>query len=350
MMTVAVVLLGALGMSAIGTAAVRRYAIARSILDVPNHRSSHSVPTPRGGGVAIVAAFLAGTVTFAAAGLIAPRLANALLGAGSLVAIVGFLDDHRHIAARWRLLSHFTAAAWALAWMGGIPPISIGGAYQDLGIAGDLLTAVALVWLLNLYNFMDGIDGIAGIETVTACVGAIVIYSVSQDSSKTWYPAALLAMATLGFLVWNFPPAKIFMGDAGSGFLGITLGVLALDAAIRRPEWLWSWIMLLGAFVVDATVTLFVRLSRGEKLYEAHRSHAYQHAAQRYRSHRTVTLAVAAINLLWLLPIALLAGTGRIDGLLATVIAYVPLVWLALVYRAGRAPASQATAPSERAR
>lgn len=326
-----------------GTDLLRRYALRRSVLDIPNDRSSHTVPTPRGGGVAIVLAFLAGMLMLRGLHRISWSLAVALLGAGAIVAVVGFIDDHRHIAARWRLLAHFTAAAWALAWLGGLPPMSIGGAIQDLGIVGDILAAVALVWLLNLYNFMDGIDGIAGIEAVTACVGAIVVYSASQDATHAWYPAALLAAAVLGFLVWNFPPAKIFMGDAGSGFLGITLGVLALDAAIRRPDWLWSWIILLGAFVVDATVTLFFRMSRGEKLYEAHRSHAYQHAAQRYRSHRKVTLAVGAINLLWLLPIALLAGTGRLDGLLATVIGYVPLVWLALAYGAGREATRQAS-------
>jgi Fuc2NAc and GlcNAc transferase len=322
-----------------GTGLMRHYAVTRSVLDIPNSRSSHTVPTPRGGGVAVVIAFLTGLVAMLAIRPASPALVVALMGSGALVATVGFIDDHRHLPARWRLSAHFVAAAWALAWLGGLPPISIGGGLQELGIVGHLLAAVALVWLLNLYNFMDGIDGIAGIEAVTVCAGAIVVYAASHDATGAWYPAALLGAATLGFLMWNFPPAKIFMGDAGSGFLGMTLGVLALDAAIRRPEWLWSWIILLGTFVVDATVTLLFRLSRGEKLYEAHRSHAYQHAAHRYRSHRRVTLAVGAINLVWLLPIALLAGSGRVDGLLAMVVAYVPLVWVAITYRAGRAPA-----------
>lgn len=323
--------------SLLGTWLLRRYALARRVLDIPNERSSHTTPTPRGGGVAIVGAFLVGTSVLWTVGRIDWKFAVALIGAGTIVAIVGFVDDHQHIAARWRLLAHFAAATWALAWLGGLPPLSIAGGVQDLGIVGDVLAAIALVWLLNLYNFMDGIDGIAGLEAVTTCVGAIVVCSASPGASNSWYAAALLGAAALGFLFWNFPPAKIFMGDAGSGFLGIALGVLALDAAIRRPEWLWSWIILLGAFVVDATVTLFFRLSRGERLYEAHRSHAYQNAAQRFRSHRPVTLAVGTINLLWLLPIALLAGTGHVDGLLATVIAYVPLIWLALSFRAGRA-------------
>jgi len=338
-LTLALVLVAICVASMIGTGLMFRYALRHSVLDVPNERSSHRAPTPRGGGVAIVGAFLLGCVLLWVPGRISTPFVAAILGAGAMVAIVGFIDDHAHIAARWRLLAHSAAAAWALAWLGGLPPVSFAGGVQPLGIAGDVLAGVALVWLLNLYNFMDGIDGIAGIEAVTVCAGAIVVYAASHDATGAWYPAALLGAATLGFLMWNFPPAKIFMGDAGSGFLGMTLGVLALDAAIRRPEWLWSWIILLGTFVVDATVTLLFRLSRGEKLYEAHRSHAYQHAAHRYRSHRRVTLSVGAINLAWLLPIALLAGSGRVDGLLAMVVAYVPLVWVAITFRAGRAPA-----------
>jgi Fuc2NAc and GlcNAc transferase len=325
----------------VGTAVIRRYAIARRVLDIPNERSSHSVPTPRGGGVAIVGAFVAVATILWSLGRIPTPFAVALLGTGLIVATVGFIDDHRHIAARWRLLAHFSAAAWALAWVGGLPPLPLPGGSQEWGLLGDVVGAIALVWLLNLYNFMDGIDGIAAVEAVTVCLGAIVVYLAGPETSAAWYPAGLLAAAALGFLAWNFPPAKIFMGDAGSGFLGVTLGVLVLDAATRRPEWLWSWVILLGAFVVDATVTLFFRLSRGEKLYEAHRSHAYQHAAQRIGSHRPVTLAVGAINLFWLLPMALLAGSGRLDGLLATVIAYVPLACVAIVYRAGRAATRQ---------
>lgn len=327
--------------SMIGTGLMRQYAVSRQVLDVPNERSSHGAPTPRGGGVAIVISLLGAMLALGALHGVSRPLVIALEGAGTVVALVGFIDDHHHIAARWRLLAHFSAAIWALAWLGGLPSIPVAGVSPNLGVVGDVLGAVALVWLLNLYNFMDGIDGIASIEAVTISLGAIVVYTASNGAAHASYPSALLAAAVLGFLFWNFPPAKIFMGDAGSGFLGITLGVLALDAATRRPEWLWSWIILLGAFVVDATVTLFFRLSRGEKLYEAHRSHAYQHAAQKYGSHRPVTLAVGAINLLWLLPIALLAGTGRLDGLLATVVAYLPLVWLAIVFKAGRLTAPQ---------
>lgn len=334
-MSVGLVLLLCFLVSVGATALLRRYAIARRILDVPNDRSSHTVPTPRGGGVAIVVAFIGSLALLWGSHVLDWRVACALTGAGALIALVGFLDDHRHVAARWRLLAHFLAAIWALACLGGLPPVAALGGSADLGWGGNLLAVVALVWLLNLYNFMDGIDGIAGVEAVTVCVGAVALYVTSSAPSSDWVLPAALAAATLGFLVWNFPPAKIFMGDAGSGFLGLMLGALAIRGAALHPAWLWSWIILLGVFVVDATVTLLRRLARRERVYEAHRSHAYQSASRRIGSHRPVTLAVGAINLCWLLPLALLVGTARLDGLLGTLIAYAPLLWLTWRYDAG---------------
>ena len=125
------------------------------------------------------------------------------------------------------------------------------------------------------------------------------------------------------------------MGDAGSGFLGITLGVLSLQAAWTAPQLLWSWLILLGVFIVDATWTLLRRLFRGDKVYEAHRSHAYQFASRQFGKHLPVTLTVAAINLCWLLPIALVVGSGKLDGLSGVCLAYLPLVVLAVKFKAG---------------
>jgi Fuc2NAc and GlcNAc transferase len=262
-------------------------------------------------------------------------MAVALVGAGSLVTLVGFLDDHRPVAARWRLFAHFSAAVWALFWLGGVPPLSFTGGAVELGWAGDALTILALVWMLNLYNFMDGIDGLAGLEGVTVCLGAVLLYALNPISNSAWELPTLLGVATLGFLLWNLPPAKIFMGDAGSGFLGLMLGIFAVHASSLSPDWIWSWVILLGAFIVDATVTLVRRLLRGQSATKAHRSHAYQHAAQHFQSHGTVTLAVAAINVLWLIPLALFVGTGRVNGMVGTVIAYVPLIWLSVRFDAG---------------
>ncbi|NQD92680.1 glycosyltransferase family 4 protein [Pseudomonas sp. CrR25] len=322
------------GVSLFMTGALRRYALARSLMDIPNARSSHSVPTPRGGGVAIVLAFLAALPVLALANLLPWAVMWALLGAGAGVAVIGFLDDHGHIPARWRLLGHFAGAIWALFWLGGLPPLNVFGMNLDLGWLGHALAAVYLVWLLNLYNFMDGIDGIASVEAICVCLGGGLLYWLLGHSTLAAAPL-LLALAVAGFLFWNFPPARIFMGDAGSGFLGITLGLLSLQAAWQAPELLWSWLILLGVFVLDATWTLLRRLLRGDKVYEAHRSHAYQYASRQFGKHLPVTLAVLGINLLWLLPIALWVGLGGLDGGLGLLLAYLPLAALAVKFKAG---------------
>jgi Fuc2NAc and GlcNAc transferase len=317
------------------TAGLRRYALARSLLDVPNGRSSHSVPTPRGGGVAIVLSYSAALMALFGWGLMSTAVLIAFLGAGGITAVIGFLDDHGHIAARWRLLAHFFGAAWGAYWLGGLAPFTVFGFAIDAGWIGHLLAVVYLVWMLNLYNFMDGIDGIASLEAITVCVGGALLYGVSGNLQLAW-PVVLLAACVVGFLCWNFPPAKIFMGDAGSGFLGVVLGLLSLQAAWVSPGLLWGWLILLGVFIVDATFTLFRRLFRGDKVYEAHRSHAYQFASRSHGSHLPVTLAVGLINLLWLLPIAIGVVLYNWDGTLALVVAYAPLVGLAIKYKAGQ--------------
>lgn len=314
---------------------VRRYALARSIIDIPNARSSHQTPTPRGGGVAIVVGFLGCLTLVVVLGAVDVRSLVALLPAGAWVAVIGLLDDHRHIPVRWRLLGHFLGSGWLMYWVGGLPALSMPWGAIDLGIAGDLLALVFLVWLLNLYNFMDGIDGIASLEAISVCLAGALCYWVIGAGANAWLPL-ILAMATAGFLVWNFPPARIFMGDAGSCFLGVVLGGLALQAAWISPPLLWSWLILLGVFVVDASFTLLHRLIRGERIYEAHRSHAYQRASRRYGSHLWVSLAITGINLCWLMPLAVLVSLGRVPGLLALIAAYTPLVLVVARLGAGR--------------
>ncbi|MGY2339194.1 MraY family glycosyltransferase [Pseudomonas sp. SDO5532_S415] len=322
------------------TWALRHYALSRSLMDIPNARSSHSVPTPRGGGVAIVLAFTMALFMLFFAGLMTFQAFLAIAGAGALIAVIGFMDDHGHIAARWRLLGHFAASIWLLYWLGGLPVIEFFGRTFDLGWLGHVLAAFYLVWLLNLYNFMDGIDGIASVEAICACLGACVLYWLGGANDLIWAPL-LLAFAVAGFLFWNFPPARIFMGDAGSGFLGVILGGLSLQAAWVSADLLWGWLILLGVFIVDATFTLFRRLLRGDKVYEAHRSHAYQFASRRFGSHLTVTAVVGAINLLWLLPIALGVTQFGLDSGVGVILAYAPLVVLAIKFHAGELEAPQ---------
>ncbi|MGE6821324.1 MraY family glycosyltransferase [Pseudomonas soli] len=316
------------------TAGVRRFAIKKSVLDIPNERSSHSVPTPRGGGVAIVFAFLASMLALYGLGEVTFTVMLALVLAGGVIALLGFFDDLGHIPARWRLIGHFAASAWIVFSLGGLAPITLWGAAIDLGWVGAALAVVFLVWMLNLYNFMDGIDGLASSEAVfVGLAGGLIHFLAGQFGLGVL--CLSLAAAAGGFLCWNFPPAKIFMGDAGSGFLGIIMGGLALVSGWVAAEFFWSWIILLGVFVVDATVTLLRRMIRGEKVYEAHRSHAYQFASRQYASHLKVTLVAWGLNIFWLLPIALIVASGNLNGMLGVCLAYVPLIVLALKFRAG---------------
>ncbi|NWL75599.1 glycosyl transferase [Pseudomonas taiwanensis] len=322
------------GCSLVLTAGLRHYALTRSLMDIPNARSSHTIPTPRGGGVAIVLSMMLTLPMLSFGGLLDSALLWALIGSGTWIALVGFLDDHGHIPARWRLFAHFIGASWALYCLGGLPALPVFGFSVDMGWVGNALALVYLVWLLNLYNFMDGIDGIASVEAISVCLGGVTIYALLGEFSEMSVPL-LLAFGVAGFLFWNFPPAKIFMGDAGSGFLGIMLGVLSIYAGWIDSQLLWSWVILLGVFVVDSTWTLLRRLIRGERVYEAHRSHAYQYAARRFARHLPVTLAVGVINLFWLTPMAIVVGLGYLDGALGMLVAYAPLVGLAVRFKAG---------------
>ena len=333
--------LAALAMALLGaalawllTGLMRRYALSAQLLDTPNDRSMHTVPTPRGGGVAIVVSFAALAIVLHHWGSMPPGLLPALLGGGGLVALVGFIDDQRPLKARWRFMAHSVSAAWLLWLMKGIPPVPMLGLSIDLGWFGAALAAVYIVWMVNLCNFMDGIDGIASVEAITAALGGALCWWLATGTSH-WAVPAVFAGCVAGFLAWNYPPAKIFMGDAGSGFLGLVLSLFSLWTAQQVPQVFWCWFILFGCFMADATTTLIRRVRRGERFSVAHRSHAFQYASRKLGSHKAVTQAVGAINLLWLLPLALLVATGRVDGLLGSIVAYAPLVWIAFRYKAG---------------
>lgn len=314
---------------------LRRYALAKHVLDIPNDRSAHTQPTPRGGGLGVVIAVLVTVPYLAYLGFLVPRGSAALVCAGLFIASLGFLDDHGHVGAIWRLLGHGVAAALALYWVGGMPSFVIFHWVINPHVLSHGFAFLYLVWLLNLYNFMDGIDGLAGIEAVSACLGMVVVYGLTGDEGLMVMPL-ILASSMLGFLCWNFPAARIFMGDAGSGFLGFILGVLSIQAAHVNPAFLWSWLILLGVFIVDASVTLVWRCLRCEKIYQAHATHAYQHASRRLGGHPPVTWGVLFINILWLFPWAVCVGLGYLQGILGIFIAYIPLIILAFVFNAGR--------------
>ncbi len=298
----------ALAMAAMLTGVVRRFALARGLLDVPNARSSHSVVTPRGGGLAMVLAASAAFVALALLCRVPVNLFLALLGGGTVVAAIGFLDDRRPVPAKLRLAVHVCAAVWAVTWIGAPAELRVGSQLVHLGWAGPVMGALGIVWVLNLFNFMDGIDGIAAAEGVfMACAGAALTAMGGVSASVVGVGWAVGA-ASLGFLLWNWPPARIFMGDVGSGYLGYVIGVVMLATARADPSALWVWLILGGVFFVDATLTLARRTMRGDRVFEAHRSHAYQWLARRWGSHRRVTIATVSVNVIWLLPCAIFAA------------------------------------------
>lgn len=310
---------------------IRRYAVKKNLLDTPNSRSSHSIATPRGGGLSIVICFLSVIVL---SDSLPSNIVFALTGSAVLVAIIGFWDDQGHIAARWRLLSHFIAAIWALYWLGDIAKFELLGLSINLSLFFFVVIAFVFVWLLNLFNFMDGIDGIAASETIfVASAGAY--FSWNNGLENLSYISLVLASSVMGFLILNWPPAKIFMGDVGSGFLGLMLGIIAYANIIEGSS-VWVWLILLGVFLVDSGITLIRRIIGGEKWYEAHCNHAYQHAAKKY-GHKRVTIGTIIINVCWLLPVAFMVYLNENISVLLTLIAYTPLVILALNFKAGMA-------------
>lgn len=315
------------------TGRVRRYAVKR-LIDVPNDRSSHAIPTPRGGGAAIVAAAAVAYCGWHYIVGISEAVRWALLGAVP-IAIIGFVDDHGHVPARFRMLIHLLSAAWSVCWLGGLSELVLLGQSYSLGWFGSVAAIIGVVWLLNLFNFMDGIDGIAASEALFVAAAAAALTGWLYPELLQAPLFVLFAAACAGFLVWNWPPARIFMGDVGSGAIGFLIGVFAVLSIVKGGLSLAVWLTLTGVFLVDASFTLLRRLATGQRWLEAHRSHTYQHAAVISGSHKTVTLAVWIINLAWLLPLATTAALRPRWDVLVVAVAYLPLLVLAVRFGAG---------------
>jgi Fuc2NAc and GlcNAc transferase len=309
-----------------GTWCVRGVAVRRGLMDHPSKRSSHTIPTPRGGGLAIVVAHFIALIALRILGYITIRELAALIASGGAVAWVGFLDDRRSVPATVRFMVHLGAAIIVVAMIGGVPISGITGGDAGASWIGQLVAIVGITWVINLFNFMDGIDGIAGAEAVFFSLAAAAMIFVSSKNVGLVGSFGALGMASLGFLVWNWPPARIFLGDVGSGFLGFMLAALALLVSQRNIVTVQTWPILGGVFLVDASVTLIRRIVRGDKWYEAHRTHAYQRLARAWGGHSAVTLFVCAVNICWLLPWAWFASAHPPVATLCMAIALLPLV------------------------
>ncbi len=309
------------------------FAVTQQMMDVPNERSSHTVARPRGGGVAFFLVFTSVVLILWAMHVLPGHDALALV-CGIPVAAAGFWDDLTGLSWALRLVVHIAAATLALSCFEHFTPVRLDFAisFSPMAIAAAVVCGV--VWLTNLTNFMDGIDGIASVEVIVTAAACFLLTFHNSGLNGVAIAFAAMASAVSGFLVWNWPPAKIYMGDAGSSFLGFTVGVMVCIAVAAHELSIWSPLILFSAFLVDATWTLLRRVLRAEQWYTPHRSHAFQHAAGRW-GHRTTTLVVASIDIFWLAPLAWLANSWPSYGPLIFVIAAVPLTATVFALRAG---------------
>lgn len=253
----------------------KSFAIAREILDKPNHRSSHGLPTPKGGGIIFACMWLIvlyGAFRYAQLPL---NQFSVLFSGGLLVLLMGYVDDLRNLAIRWRLIIQFLVAGLSVILMNGVSSLSLGYLLLPLGVLGSMLAIIAIVWSINLYNFMDGIDGLATIEAIFVFGFGSFLLWLSGGGVLAWLGMLLVAFM-LVFLIWNWPPAKVFMGDAGSSFLGFLVLAFALIGEKFYGLPALIWLILYAGFFFDATITLLRRMKAGERWWQAHRAHAFQ--------------------------------------------------------------------------
>jgi Fuc2NAc and GlcNAc transferase len=314
------------------TIAVRWVVLRQGVMDEPNLRSSHTRPTPRGGGLAIVIVFaMALSIGWVCLGVISSALAKAVLVGSLLVAAVGYVDDRSDLSATVRLSVHVVAVILAFSVTGGLS-YSQGG---PAPLAVQFMAGLACLWFLNLFNFMDGIDGIAATEAVFVSMAAAMLLSRLDAPPELLYSWLALSGASFGFLFHNWPPARIFMGDTGSGFLGFVIAIL-LVASTQVPGFsLWVAIILVSAFGADATVTLVRRMLRGDEWHRPHRSHAYQRLSRRWGRHLPVTLLYCAVNLVIILPCAAAAVAAPEYAPIVATVVFGALAWVAWRVGAG---------------
>jgi len=308
-------------LACVGTRALIPLLHRAAVLDHPNERSLHEAPTPRGGGIALIAAILLAWLALIAAGAVAPRLYVVLFGA-ALLAAISWIDDMRGLSPAPRLLAQLVAVGLGMTALIPAEPV-----FQGWLTPGLDAIAAGLVWLwfVNLFNFMDGIDGLAGSEAAAVAIGLGLFAGFGAGSDPGLAAlAATAAAAALGFLVWNWAPARIFLGDVGSVPLGYLLGFLLLDVAALG---FWKIALILPLyFLADATLTLLRRLARNERIWQAHREHFYQRAVQRGLGHGAVVHRVIAADL-----VLILCGWAAENGWGIAAVAAAAIVVVALL-------------------
>ena len=268
---------------------IKNYMIKKSLVATVNERSSHTVPTPHGGGIALAITWFIGLGYLYFSGEIESNIFYALI-IGVIISIVSFFDDIYELSPKLRLLIQSFVTIGGLYSLGGFETLTVGIFDISNPILTNIFAFFMIIWFINLYNFLDGINGYAGSQAVFLAVAGFVLFGGNYF--------LVLAMAVLGFLYWNWNKAKIFMGDVGSTLLGYNIAIFTIYYANQEPSNFWIWIILFGIFWFDATLTLLRRKRNKEKLSEAHKKHAYQRLTQSGWSHYKVTNWSIIINII----------------------------------------------------
>jgi UDP-N-acetylmuramyl pentapeptide phosphotransferase/UDP-N-acetylglucosamine-1-phosphate transferase len=274
------------------TFVIRKLAITISILDVPSERSSHKNPTPKGGGLAVAVVWFTGLLYFYLTKNIDDRLFFSFLP-GILLVVIGIIDDIVAIRPLYRLIFQFIVSSIAVFMLGGLEKLDLGFYVVENRTVLTVLALLGTIWFINLFNFLDGIDGYIGMEVVFISSSMILLFNDRITP--------LLLAATLGFLIWNWQPAKIFIGDVGSTLLGFNIAIFSIYYQNISKSSLLIWLMLSSLFWFDATLTLYRRYRHKEPLIIPHRKHAFHRIVKAGFSHQKTVLLGFAINLVILL-------------------------------------------------
>lgn len=320
-------------LSAIGCYFYPRFAYRFKIISIPNNRTLHALPTPRGAGVVIVIVLL-GMLAFLYSKEILTDIELRNLLIGSLpITIIGFLDDRFNLSARLRLVVQILSAAWILYYISS-DPWSLPFGFTQMPVAWwtYALLGFLIVWFYNVSNFIDGIDGMAGSATLFVSVTMGLFQWLGGDMAVS-LPLLVLGCSSLGFLLINWPPAKVFLGDVGSYFIGYVFSALAIYSFIHSDISIWVWLILFAFYFSDTANTTITRIIKKPKTwYLTHRSHAYQNLARNWQSHKKMLLLVWCFNLGWALPLAIAAFVYPTLGWLFFLAAYIPSVAFAIKF------------------
>jgi len=270
------------------TYVIREFALKKSLLAYVNERSSHTKPVPHGGGIAIVITWFIGLIYLYINDMIHQNLFSALVS-GLIISVVSYLDDLFELSAKVRLFFQALVAFLGLYFLNGLTEINLFIITIENPIIVNIIAFFIIIWFINLYNFLDGIDGYAGSEAIFLAISGYVVFGGEHF--------LVLAVAVLGFLIWNWHQAKIFMGDVGSTLLGYNIAIFTIYYANQDSNNLWIWIILFSLFWFDATLTLYKRKKNGEKLSQAHKKHAYQRLVQSGWKHDKVVKFAIIINI-----------------------------------------------------